>query len=300
MNIEIIICTEKGRLEDKSALLVVSLRRYGGILSNCKIFSYAPRAGRLPSEKFLKFCEEFGVTVVDEVLNTDYVDYPLANKPIVCAYHEKRSTADYLLFMDSDTLIVNPLTQEDLFSVDFDVALNPVDYPNVATNISFSSGEATYWRRLYESLNIQARQTVRTTITKQDILQYYNSGFVLAKRSVKLFHHWFGNFRQVWKQEIYPEAGQFFVEQSVLSATIAQMSLQVGDLGSKINFPVRTYLKKWRGYYPLSLRLKKHLHYHKIFDEADKNIIHKKVNLLPHGTDLNAQIDYYLFKAPFQ
>ena len=296
-SIEIIICTEKGPLENMSKLLVSSIRLLDGVFKDIPIYSYTPRPDFAVSRETRDFFENMGVELVDEVLNTKYVDYPLANKPLACAHRASHSEADYLLFLDSDTffcglpqLLVDGLT-------DADVAMGPVDFNNIGTDLRFSSGESAYWSSLYSLLDAKPRKDVFTRIYKEKILEYYNSGFVFVRRGSGLFGQWLKNFNRVMASNLKPSKGIFFVEQSCLSATLAQMNLKVLELGTPYNYPITAMTKRWRGYYPFSLSKIKHVHYHKLFKNTKgDNPIQGKLRSVDNGSKLNALIKQYLLQ----
>jgi hypothetical protein len=289
-NLEIIICTEGGRLEPMSKLLIYTIRNFCGAYKDTPIFSYQPRKEYPVSEETKRFFERNSVNFVDIPLNTEYPDYPLANKPNVCAYHEKNTTADHLLFIDSDTFFIKePDLINDIGGAE--VALRPVDSENIATDLNFSKGEKEYWRALYDLLNVGRQTSIKTSVTRKEVLEYYNSGFILSKAKTGLFQDWLSNFNTTMQQGLKPKKGLFFVEQSVFSATVAQKALNVKILGNEYNFPVKTYAIKWRGFYPFSLRNVKHVHYHKLFQKAKrKNPIEKKLNTMENGPEINDQI----------
>jgi hypothetical protein len=293
-NLEIIICTEKGRLESMSKLLAYSIRKFGGRLKDAPVYSYSPRKGSEPSTETRAYLESQNVVCVTKELNSEYQEYPLANKPLVSAYHEERSAADYLLFIDSDSLIIDDPVDLIPDKTDVDVRINPVVFPNIATDIHFAKGDAGYWRGLYTMLDVNRRKEVVCQWEKSRVLEYYNSGFVLAKSSKAVFQRWAENFRLVMKEGLSPGEGPYFTEQSVLSATIAQMDLNVLQLGRPYNYPISTYAKKWRGFYPYSLKGVRHVHYHKLFENRDKNSIEGKLSRIPNGELLNSRIEDFL------
>lgn len=293
INCEIIICTEKGRLEYLSKLLISSLRNFGGKYKDLPIYSYAPRREMKPERETLRFFENYNVVYVNEEINENYSNYPLANKPLCCAYHEKNSKAEYLLFLDSDTLFLQEPTQ--LFcDLDYDIKINPTDYSNIGTDLEFRKNEGEYWEKLYKLLKIKRRKEVKCTVDKEQILEYYNSGLVLVKKSKKIFSNWENNFINVWQEGLSPIRGNFFIEQSVLSATIAQMELNIGQLGPKYNYPITSYSKKWKGLYPYSLKKIHHIHYHKLFQKEAINTVHYKISKTPNGKLINELIQEIL------
>src|SRR5215469_3947656 len=84
-----VICVEKGGLEYKALLLILTLRQNWGIWSSLPIYAYSPRAGKEPSDWMKAVYEQYNVRPIYETLNIDYADYPLANKPIAMAHAER-------------------------------------------------------------------------------------------------------------------------------------------------------------------------------------------------------------------
>lgn len=292
-SLEVIICTEAGPLEAMSMLLVASIRRLSGSFSDVAITSYAPRPGRGISRETREFFEAQAVNHVEQPLNVDFEPYPLANKPLACAYHEQNSQADQLLFLDSDTLFLRS-PREDIFEGGFDARLNPVDYQNIGTAPGFSGGDPDYWRSIYQLLGIESRRTVSCTLEKATILEYYNSGMVLVNKSQSLFSRWLDNFRRVWSAGFVPAQGNFFIEQSVLSATLSQVGADVRSLGEDCNYPVAGYANRWRGWFPFSLKNVTHMHYHKLFHGAGSNPLKARIARTADGEAINELIDRHL------
>ncbi|MCC5866479.1 MAG: hypothetical protein JJU31_15255 [Wenzhouxiangella sp.] len=292
-SLEVIICTEAGPLEAMSMLLVASIRRLATPFSKVAISSYAPRPGREVSRETRKFFESHNVDHIEKALNLEFAEYPLANKPLACAYHEQNSQADQLLFLDSDTMFLRS-PDESVFKGSFDARLNPVDYRNIGTNPDFSEGDPEYWRSVYELLGVEGRRTVSCTLERATILEYYNSGMVLVDRNQGIFSRWLDNFRRVWSADIVPSQGNFFIEQSVLSATLSQMEADVHMLGKDCNYPVAGYANRWRGWYPFSLKNVTHMHYHKLFHGRDSNPLKNRIARTAGGQAMNELIDRHL------
>ena len=99
---DFIICVEQGYFEKQAKLLVSCIRLFGGSYANAPIYCYQPRRGFEVSRETVRYLENYGVFFNSERLNKDYATYKFANKPIICAYHEERSTADVLIYLDVD------------------------------------------------------------------------------------------------------------------------------------------------------------------------------------------------------
>ena len=111
---KIIICTEKGKIEKYAVLLCRSIRKFGGEYADAKIFSFAPRKGFGPKKETLIEFKKLGVNHQNIELNKEYRKYPLANKPLVCAYFEEKYPNENIIFIDSDQIVFNQ--PDDFFS----------------------------------------------------------------------------------------------------------------------------------------------------------------------------------------
>lgn len=233
---EIIICTEKGYLESMSKLLVWSIRNFGGRFSNLPIYSYQPRKEFKISRKTIRFFEQNEVHIVDDVLNSDYAHYPLANKPLATAHRESRTSAKHLIFLDSDIFFLKE--PEDLISFNgHDLILRAVDHKNIGTEHP-GDENAAYWQQLYNLLGVKAERKVRATSDNREILEYYNSGHLVTKTQNNLFSRWKENFIKVMKHDLKPKNDLFYVEQSTFAATITQMEWSVKQLEDYLNYPI--------------------------------------------------------------
>ena len=236
MNAEIIICTEQGYLEKMSKMLVWSVRSFGGRYKNLPIYSYQPRSGHDISAETRAFFDNYEVQVVDEILNQKYPDYGLANKPLACAHRENNSSAESLIFLDSDIFFLNEPV--DLLNFDgCDVIVRPVDYKNVGAS-GPDDKKANYWHELYKMFGVTDPGRVKTTASGLEIYPYFNSGHIVTKRDNGLFTRWLENFESVMGKELMPEKGLFYVEQSVFAATVSQLRLNVKQPENSYNFPI--------------------------------------------------------------
>lgn len=273
-DLAIVICTESGELEKYSKLLVSSLRTFGGKFKNTPIFSFQPRAGLQISNETKSFFKRNRVNhVMRRPLNEKYPEYPLANKPFTCAYAENTLKYKYLLFLDSDVIILNePNFIKHLEG--HDIMMRPVDSKNIGVSSSeFDSNH--YWTALYAKLGIEKTdKRVISTVDGHEILPYYNSGHILVKRSKSIFSKWKVNFNIIMKEELKPADNIFFVEQSVLAATVVQMNLSLQEFPNTYNYPIHMQNREM----PVKNKIMDiddaiSIHYHKLFNSELNNSV---------------------------
>ncbi len=264
-SLSIIICTERGPLEQMSRLLVSSLRTFGGELKEVPIYSYSPRRDHRVGRETLRFFEKNEVEVIDVELNRDFRDYPLANKIVASEHAERKLNSDSLVFLDSDTFFLAEPT-EFLVPDGFDAVLRPVDSKNVGAE-NENDPNFAYWAKIYKLAGVKNHSFVTTSIDKKKILSYWNAGHIAVKRESGILGKWHANFRQAMEHKLMPEHGIFYVEQSILAATISSLEGKVKDFSFTYNYPIHLQDR-----IPDPERKIGHIdelvsaHYHKIFE----------------------------------
>ena len=295
---EIIICTEEGYLESLSKCLVTSIREFGGKYKDIPIISYKPRKDFKISGDTKKFFEQNNVELVDLELNKEFCNYPLANKPIVCAHHESGTSADILIFLDSDVFFINEPCEFFEFE-DADVILRPSDYWNIGTNNKGDKNNS-YWSSLYELLDVKVQRYTTSTVTNHTILEYYNGGHIVTLSKNLLFQQWYKNFTRVMEKCLKPR-DPFFIEQSVFSATVSQMGLKVKHFGRGYNYPLSHVTEIVNpDYHVNDVDQLVSLHYHSLFNTpVPYNSITNKIFQSEKGKRINEILIKYGVKKEF-
>lgn len=239
-SISVVFITEKGRLERESKLLVDSIRQFGGKFKDVPIYSYQPRLGNDISKTTREFLIRNSVEIISEPLNVKYKDYGLANKIMVCAHAEANLNTDYMVFFDTDTILLKEPTA--FYELgDADIGMVPV-FRKLSMAVLEDEENYHYWKEIYDLLNISTRSYVTTVVDNLKILAYFNSGLLIANREKNLFQQAKENFDRI-KQAKLSIANQYFVEQCNLSATAIQLNLKIKELGKGYNYPLRHHLK---------------------------------------------------------
>ncbi|MBE9039193.1 hypothetical protein IQ235_00085 [Oscillatoriales cyanobacterium LEGE 11467] len=235
-SIAFLICTESGDLAEKSLLLAESLRCFGGKLKDAPIYSVQPRAGDEIESQILEKFQELGVVHKKIILNTDYTYYPIANKVFVCAYGEQNINTEILVFLDSDQVIFRE-PQELILSPDCDTALRPVDRKNLGSTGKKDRND-DYWQKLDALFGMTREIWVETTVEKEKIRGYWNSGMIAARKESGLFSAWLENFKIAMAHQLIPESGIFHLDQLTLAATIASKNIKFSTLSPTYNYPL--------------------------------------------------------------
>jgi hypothetical protein len=262
-SITFVICTEQGLLEPMSVVLVRSLRRFGGAFREAPVLSYQPRPGYEIAPKTLHALRQLGVTHLTEPLNEKHAHYPQGNKPPVCAHAERTVSTEFIVFLDSDTVVLNE-PRALLLPASYDIGLRPSDKVGVATSGPTDRNYA-YWHQLYQLLSVDPSLVgrVATTVDQQTIYAYYNSGVMSVRREAGIFRQWNDNYERVMTSRLKPRQGVFHTDQTTLAATLTQQQSAVEILPPTYNYPFHLHHNV-----PLATRIESLgqaplLHYHK-------------------------------------
>ena len=239
--IAFIMCTEGGgQLEKESPLMVESFRKFTGNFKECPIYSFQVRDKcDVSSETVLKL-EAFGVKHEKILLNTKYPDYPLANKPLLCAYAEQTIDADILVFLDSDLVFFSE-PNELILSTEYDVGIRPEHHKMIGSEGAFDSNDA-YWMNLYEIAGVNnINQFVTTTVDQKKIRAFWNSGIVAVRRNLGIFTAWKHTIEKLLEEGTSITKENWYFEQSALSATICATTNKVFHFSPGYNYPIHSH-----------------------------------------------------------
>ncbi|BAT53357.1 unknown protein [Nostoc sp. NIES-3756] len=229
-----VICTEPGRLEGQSLMLAESIRKFCGNLKDTPIYSFHPRVGEPISKQTQEAFTALDVIHQQIPINTEFHEYYLANKPLVCAYAEQNIDAEILVFLDSDKCFFAEPTEFSL-PAGCNVRMRP-EYGQGIGSTGSQDSQEWYWQTLYEVLGVKRELFVNTPIGNKKIRAYWNSGLIAVRRSAGIFTAWKQNFERVMHLDITPPQGIYFVEQSVLSVTLCSLSEDISHFSPAYSY----------------------------------------------------------------
>jgi hypothetical protein len=263
--VEFVLCAERGELERQVKLLISSIRKFGGLLKDSEIKCYSPRIGNNISRKTLEFMEDNNVEHINIKINNKYQNYGFANKVLSSAHAELNSKADFLIFLDSDMIVLNEprhLILED----DYWIGLRPVE-----TKLIGATGEDDpkfqYWQDVYNHFNLTLPSyRVKTSVTDEEILPYWNGGLIVIRRGLDLFKKWKDIFEEMMDQKMYPDGRMTFTDQISLAILVSMfLKNKMQILSYTYNYPIQRYESMVTSNKISKLRDLHIMHYHRIF-----------------------------------
>lgn len=240
-SVAVICCIEQGELEYKGLCMILSLRRNWGSWSDVPIYAYSPRAENHISSWLREIYKEYKVYLIDEPINKNFIEYPLANKPLSMAHAEKHMSENLLIFLDSDILCWN---EPHLFALPDEKDLGMV-IDGTKTVASYGASDTKHepmWKSLYKIAHVENSEPYVTTLLTDEIVRgWWSSGVIACRRSANLMEKWLAVFEESKASNIFiPEAG-YLSEQMTICAVVASVYDRFIELPVSYNYPVQNF-----------------------------------------------------------
>ncbi|NHX35596.1 MULTISPECIES: hypothetical protein [Halolamina] len=221
------ITADSGELERQAVLLVRSIKRYA---PDANVVVFIPRASRGEvSGDALATYRSAGSVVWGEI---PISEYPISALLGAFVAAEERSETEYLVAMDTDTLLLDRLRVQQ----GGDVWLRPVDVGAQYWGSQDSMGD---WKQLYErfGLSIPDRgEYVEAAIDGRAVPPYWNSGVTITTDR-SLPERWLRYTKEMYYDDELPVSrDEFFIDQ--LSLSVATARNEVQELDERTNYPL--------------------------------------------------------------
>jgi hypothetical protein len=270
MKIAFVAVTEAGNLENQSALLFRSIRKYCGRFKDAPIHSFQPRKGPPLKNETLTLFRELGVEHHTEELNKTFTIHPISNKVFMSAYAEKILDVDLIVSLDSDTLFLSE-PKSFLLAPDRDVAVRPVDNKIIGSTGPGDPNDA-YWRKVYSLCSVPEPPFVRTTVDGKRIRAYFQAGLVVVRRRAGIFRQWQESLEKlIAADHLYPVRHKpntvMIVDQISLAATLIKHFDRLHFLPMTYNYPLPKRARLAPPFNRIGLEELVHIHYHRWFNK---------------------------------
>ncbi len=220
-----------------------SIRSFGGRFKDAPVWIYLPEGyPDLPGEIRRKLVL-LNLTVHHVAAPEASLKYYYARKVFAAGEAESMAadTADILVWMDEDTIILDEPGEFDLpETVRF--AYRPVMHKQFAS--LFSEPPDEFWRRLYQRLNIPENRifAMTTPADKKTIRAYFNAGLLVVRPEKQMLRKWGDCFIA-----LYNDA--FFVEQAETDIKKKIFLHQTALVGAVLNTFTRSEIQELPGTY---------------------------------------------------
>lgn len=223
---------ESGRLEAETCLMVQSLRRFGGGLSDAPIIAVVGRRGSALSRETAARLERCNVDVITARHSDNrYPWFNYSNKVVAIQTAERQAKSTCLTWLDSDVLITaDPsgllLSRDEQFAA-------RVEPLNAAVTEADRSNEA-YWIELCKVVGARYEDLPWVDVEGVNRLAYFNSGVFSWRRDSGFAEEYVGAFWRLLDSRIAQRDGSFFsADQVILSPVLTKLSLAWRHLAIK-------------------------------------------------------------------
>lgn len=238
-----------GRSILRTALLLASLREFGGELAESPLWVLFPGAlGEFTAEE-TDLLQELDARFMPYNAEKGLLKFPLGAKVKAAAAAEKLASGetDLLVWLDPDTLILSP-PLEYLLPEGKALAYRPVHHQLLGTN--WGEELDGYWQLVYQAAGAVPEQDFpMLTHAGERIRPYFNAGSYAVRPALGILERWWKNFQSCYQA---PEFRSFyerdpfyavFTHQAVLTGTILSMLDQVDlqALSPTYNYPLHLH-----------------------------------------------------------
>lgn len=251
---------ESGALEAQAVRLAASVRRWGGALATCPIIIVTSRRGAPLHAATRRALHELDVTYIHQHVREPYGWYKYMAKLNALRVAEQYASTETLVWLDTDTLLLNEapgfrLPEGDEFGACAASSHGGTTGPN-------DPNEA-WWAAMCKAvgLSLDDLPWVTTLIDRKRVRLYFNSGVFAYRRGSRLQREFHDCIERILDAGIISRrTGVTFVEQSSLSLAVIRLGLTYRAWPEPYNFNVGHGLERY--YRPEGMREAHVLHYH--------------------------------------
>ncbi len=297
---------EAGKLEHMALALARSIRTFAGPVKDCPVYAVHPAHKPLPGMDTITALTKLNVIFISHDLNHSFRgDHPgdrIANKTFASAFLEEHleASSGTLLFLDTDTLVLNHLT-ELILDETTDCAVKPVDVRNIG--IPWGDNPDQFWREIYLMADAAGRYRtfrVETTVDNLPICSYFNSGVIAVNPGKNILRYWASRTEEMARRrdffsELTP--AQLFHRNQALFASCLTTRIdedRIRILPARFNYPFHFHTQMQPSDRIERLDLINILHYH---DHFLKNTWRNEISISSHLTDW---INTHVVRGPDQ
>lgn len=236
-----VLCVESGTLETQSLWAIESLRRWGGRFANCEVIAVTPRRGLSLQRSTLDRFRELKVRWVSFNGNVNWSFYGPFNKPLALAAAEEMTDSDYIIWIDSDVMIVDE-PNSFLLGDGVDFSAHPCSCHHDIGSTGEGDSHDPFWVKSLQLHGINPLQYPMTETQPGEagpMRMYWQAGAFAYKRKTQLGQL----FVQVTEAQMNlgiasQFSGTYFHEQVGLAVAVHQAGLSFEVLPKSHNFAI--------------------------------------------------------------
>jgi len=259
-----VFCVEPGWLEAQACLLSESIRRFGGALADGPIYAVQARGTQPLHRDTIAAFTTLGVRHHAGKFNTELANVPTTNKVFAVTEIEQIAVEDFLVFLDTDTVLLDE-PAEFLLPEGSDLGVQPT-VRKFRGSTGIEDPNDPYWRKVYAVCDVPEPPYVRTMADKVTIRGYYNGGVVAYRRAEFLGRRWLDYLRRL---DPVTQSDRHNLDQIALAALAANFPDRVALLPFTYNYNIARRSEFIGEMRRVDLDGLVHIHYHNAFEAPD-------------------------------
>jgi hypothetical protein len=245
---------------DGALLLLESLRTFGGGLANKPCIVMVPKTAEPLSNEVNNRLSVLNARLVPFDLDEPAGQFPFASmvSALSKAEEETKGKTEVLVWMNTDTLVVNPPTVF-LLPKKTNYAYRPVHHTLIGS--IYEKPLDSFWSLIYQHCRVTEDKVfpMETCVKDNTLRPYFNAGLFVGRPEQGLLTEWRDRFEQLYR---HPDFNPFyekdvrykiFMHQAVLAGVVLNMFRQeeLEELPEVVNYPLHLHHQ-----YPLERRPK--------------------------------------------
>lgn len=234
----IVCCIEAGALEGMTLRMLMSLRRFGGVLAEAPVLAVTPRRGPPLTRAVRAALDSLHARHISFAAAEPYAWNNFMNKPHALLAGEEHAATPALCWLDSDVLIAAP--PEDLI-LPAEAAFTACPSDKNVGSAGADDANEPFWREACALFGMRPDDLpwVTTCAEGIPIRWYFNSGVFTVRRGAGFAQAFLEDCRRLLDARIAARhAGIFFIDQIALGITALRLGLTVRPLPYSHNLPL--------------------------------------------------------------
>lgn len=230
------------RSKSEALRLARSIRKFAGKYAGSPIWMLVPAAGKqttfpVPDVQLLPFD-----------IDPEALKFPLATKVYAAAAAEAQEQNGYLVWMDTDSLVLNAPEALNL-ETGKNLGYKPVDHTLIGS--PYDQPIDPFWECIYRRCDVPEDRLFPMTavVDENKIRPYFNAGMLVVRPTIGLLRAWRDNFDRLYRaacfQPFYKQDIRYaiFVHQAILTGTILSRMTQdeMQMLPPLVNYPLHMH-----------------------------------------------------------
>ena len=249
-------------LDIRTPLLVASIRKFAGSLSDCPIWVFFSGQENDISNRMKQQLNSLNVHIKSVLFDSDLREFPFAEFVYTAAKIESLATkkAELLAWLTPDTLIINEPT-DFLLDSKKNLAYRPVHHTLIGSH--FEKPIDPFWKLIYRKCQVPNDHIfpMKTHVDGHILRPYFNAGCLITRPKQEILQTWWNRFSELYTQtefrRFYKKNQLFaiFIHQAVLTGIIlsALKPHELQELPFTYNYPIHLYSESSKEFRPKNI-----------------------------------------------